>query len=154
MSEEGAEKDLEETLYLLSLPGMRESIREGLQTPSEECSEEPGWSQLAEPEEEAWLAAMARNSAFGDLASPEEDIYSLEDGEPFRGSSTCMPQRTFSAILHREKGLYVARCPEVRTVSQGPSIEEALANLQEATELYLEEFPPSEGEKPQPLLST
>lgn len=30
---------------------------------------------------------------------------------------------------------------EVGTVSQGYSIEEALANLKEATELYLEEFP-------------
>ena len=51
-----------------------------------------------------------------------------------------MTLQTFSAILHREGELYVAECPEVRTVSQGPSIEEALANLREATELYLEEF--------------
>ena len=34
---------LQETLYLVSIPGMRESIREGLETPVEECSEEPGW---------------------------------------------------------------------------------------------------------------
>lgn len=34
---------IQETLYLLSVPGMRESIREGLNTPVEECSEEPGW---------------------------------------------------------------------------------------------------------------
>lgn len=34
---------IEETLYLLSIPGMRESIREGLETPVEECSEEPDW---------------------------------------------------------------------------------------------------------------
>ena len=33
----------QETLYLLSTPGMRESIREGLQTPISECSEELGW---------------------------------------------------------------------------------------------------------------
>lgn len=31
---------IQETLYLLSIPGMRESIREGLQTPVEECSKE------------------------------------------------------------------------------------------------------------------
>jgi hypothetical protein len=31
--------------------------------------------------------------------------------------------------------------PETDTTSQGESIEEALANLREATELYLEEFP-------------
>ncbi len=51
-----------------------------------------------------------------------------------------MEQLTFTAILHREEALYVAKCPEVGTVSQGESIEEAIANLKEATELYLEEF--------------
>jgi len=35
----------------------------------------------------------------------------------------------------------VAECPEVGTASQGETIEEAIANLREATELYLEEFP-------------
>lgn len=34
---------IQETLYLLSVPGMRESIREGLKTPVEECSEELEW---------------------------------------------------------------------------------------------------------------
>jgi len=34
---------IQETLHLLSVPGMRESIREGLETPVEECAEEPGW---------------------------------------------------------------------------------------------------------------
>lgn len=34
---------IQETLYLLSVPGMRESIREGLQTPLDECEESPGW---------------------------------------------------------------------------------------------------------------
>jgi predicted RNase H-like HicB family nuclease len=47
---------------------------------------------------------------------------------------------TFTAILHEEE-MYVAECPEVGTVSQGKTIEEAVDNLREATELYLEEFP-------------
>ncbi len=34
---------VQETLYLLSVPGMRESIREGMETPPDECSQEPGW---------------------------------------------------------------------------------------------------------------
>lgn len=34
---------IQETLFLLSVPGMRESIREGLQTPVAECDGEPGW---------------------------------------------------------------------------------------------------------------
>ena len=51
-----------------------------------------------------------------------------------------MAVRTFTSVLHKEKDLYVEECPEVGTVSQGSTIEEALANLKEATELYLEEF--------------
>ena len=34
---------IQETLYLTSIPGMRESIRKGMATPVEECIEEPGW---------------------------------------------------------------------------------------------------------------
>ncbi len=55
---------------------------------------------------------------------------------------------TFTAVLHREGNLYVAECPEVGTVSQGETIEEAIANLREATELYLEEFPMTDFERP------
>ena len=52
-----------------------------------------------------------------------------------------MKVKTLTAVLHKEENLYVAECPEVGTVSQGGTIEEAVANLKEATELYLEEFP-------------
>jgi predicted RNase H-like HicB family nuclease len=52
-----------------------------------------------------------------------------------------MVTRTFTAILYRKDDLFVAECPKVGTVSQGYTIEEAIANLKEATELYLEEFP-------------
>ncbi len=48
--------------------------------------------------------------------------------------------RTFTALLQKEEDMYIAKCPEVGTVSQGATIEEAIANLKEATELYLEEF--------------
>jgi len=52
-----------------------------------------------------------------------------------------MSARKFTAIIHRENDIYVADCPEVGTVSQGETVEEAIANLREATELYLQEFP-------------
>jgi predicted RNase H-like HicB family nuclease len=52
-----------------------------------------------------------------------------------------MSKITLTAVIHKEDDLYVAECPEVGTASQGYSIEEAIENLQEATELYLEEFP-------------
>ncbi len=47
---------------------------------------------------------------------------------------------TFTAIIQKEEDMYVAKCPEIGTVSQGYYIEEAVENLKEATELYLEEF--------------
>jgi predicted RNase H-like HicB family nuclease len=59
-----------------------------------------------------------------------------------------MPIGTFTAVLHKEGDLYVADCPEVGTVSQGRTVEEAIANLKEATELYLEEFPPDGSSRP------
>jgi len=36
-------RSIEETLYLLSIPDMRESIRKGLKTPFDECSEKIEW---------------------------------------------------------------------------------------------------------------
>ena len=36
-------RSIQETLHLLSIPGMRESIREGMVEPIDGCSEEPGW---------------------------------------------------------------------------------------------------------------
>jgi predicted RNase H-like HicB family nuclease len=60
--------------------------------------------------------------------------------------------QVLTAVLHREGKFYVATCTEVGTVSQGASIEEAVANLREATEVYLEEFPL--GDFSRPLLTT
>ena len=34
---------IQETLYLLSVPGMRQAIRRGLRTPVAKCKKEPGW---------------------------------------------------------------------------------------------------------------
>ena len=39
------------------------------------------------------------------------------------------------------EGGYIATNPETGTTTQGETVEEALYNLREATELYLEEFP-------------
>ena len=36
-------RSIQETLYLLSIPGMRETIVEGMKTPVEECSEDLAW---------------------------------------------------------------------------------------------------------------
>ena len=59
-----------------------------------------------------------------------------------------MTNLLFSAVVYKEIDLYVAEFPEVGTISQGNTIEEAIANLKEATELYLEEFPLPEVNHP------
>ncbi len=49
---------------------------------------------------------------------------------------------TLTAVLTPDiDGGYVAHNPETGTTTQGESVAEALANLKEATELYLGEFP-------------
>jgi predicted RNase H-like HicB family nuclease len=47
--------------------------------------------------------------------------------------------RTLTAAVHQEEDWYVAQCLEVDVASQGPTIDEALANLAEAVGLYLDE---------------
>jgi predicted RNase H-like HicB family nuclease len=51
-----------------------------------------------------------------------------------------------AVLTHAEEGGFVALNPETGTTTQGESVEEAIANLREATVLYLSEFPlPSAG---------
>ena len=44
----------------------------------------------------------------------------------------------FSALITKEEGWYVARCPELSVTSQGKDVVSARQNLGEAIELYLE----------------
>jgi len=57
-----------------------------------------------------------------------------------------------AVLMPAEEGGFVALNPETGTTTQGDSVPEAIANLREATELYLEEFPMPTGG--QPLLTT
>jgi len=47
--------------------------------------------------------------------------------------------KTFSAIITEEDGGFVALNPDTDVASQGDTLDEALANLKEALELYFEE---------------
>jgi predicted RNase H-like HicB family nuclease len=49
-----------------------------------------------------------------------------------------MPTNSYTAIVEKEGSLYVALCPELDVVSQGPTVEQATANLKDAVELFLE----------------
>lgn len=55
-----------------------------------------------------------------------------------------MKSRSFTVVIYREDDMYIAECPEVGTVDQGETIEQAISGLKEATKLYLEEFPLAE----------
>lgn len=46
-----------------------------------------------------------------------------------------------AVLIPAEEGGFVAYNPETGTTTQGESVPEAISNLREATELYLEEFP-------------
>jgi predicted RNase H-like HicB family nuclease len=52
-----------------------------------------------------------------------------------------MPIGTFTAVLHKEGDLYVADCPEVGTVSQGKTVEEAVANTRKRLNSTWKSFP-------------
>ncbi|WP_434741696.1 type II toxin-antitoxin system HicB family antitoxin [Micromonospora sp. SH-82] len=47
--------------------------------------------------------------------------------------------RTLTAAVHQEDDWYVARCLELDVASQGETVDEALSNLREAVETYLDE---------------
>ncbi len=57
-----------------------------------------------------------------------------------------------AVLIPAPEGGFTAFNPETGTTTQGESVEEALVNLREATELYLEEFPITTSG--QPLVTT
>jgi len=46
--------------------------------------------------------------------------------------------RTYTARVWKEDNVFVAQCAEIDVASDGETEQEALANLREALELYLE----------------
>ena len=59
-----------------------------------------------------------------------------------------------AVLIPAEEGGYVALNPETGTTTQGETVDEAVANLREATALYLEEFPRNAAASPgRPLVT-
>ena len=67
-------------------------------------------------------------------------------------AGTIEPMEFTAAITH-DDAWYVARCLEVEVTSQGETVEEALANLKEALELYFEDEALPEDLEP-PIIAT
>lgn len=59
----------------------------------------------------------------------------------------------FTAAVTREGEWHVARCLEVEVASQGHTVDQALASLREALELYFEDEALPEGLEP-PIIAT
>ena len=55
----------------------------------------------------------------------------------------------FTAIIKKGDKQFVALCPELDVVSQGYTVEDALKNLKEAVEVYIEEMGMPENTKPE-----
>ena len=97
---------IQETSHLVSIPGMRESIIEGLATPIEQCEKDPGGDTLA-----------------GRIASYTEEVNKQRQVVLYPG----------------EDGFWVVECPSLPgCLSQGATKAEALNNIREAIDLYIE----------------
>lgn len=55
-----------------------------------------------------------------------------------------MKVNKYTAVINEENGGYVSLCPELDIASQGDTVEEALHNLKEAVEMFLECAPEEE----------
>jgi predicted RNase H-like HicB family nuclease len=66
-----------------------------------------------------------------------ESVCATIDQYPMRGTY----MELTAVLTPAEEGGYIALNPETGTTTQGETVEEAVANLKEATALYLSEFP-------------
>lgn len=57
-------------------------------------------------------------------------------------------ERKLKYVVYPEDGVFVARCLDVEVTSDGPTEDEAVANLQEALELYFEDHDTTLAELP------
>jgi len=64
-------------------------------------------------------------------------------------------KRKFTAVITKGEVAYVSYCPELGVASQGKTYIEALGNLREAVDLYLEEIRDSKlARKPEPVFTS
>ena len=98
-----------------------------------------------------------RDGVCNPVANVWREALSLEQAKCYGWGTMPHPAQEkhmeLSAVLTpAPEGGYVAFNPETGTTTQGETVEEAIANLREATELYLSEFPiPAPGH---PLVTT
>jgi predicted RNase H-like HicB family nuclease len=77
----------------------------------------------------------------GEVAWPTSAASALILGPSRESTARSSGTRRFTAAVSHEPPWYVARCLEVEVTSQGRTLDDALANLKEALELYFEDAP-------------
>jgi predicted RNase H-like HicB family nuclease len=87
---------------------------------------------------------MVHRSSFPPRIGTRPTSESRVASDPGTRESLRVKTLQLTAVLEREAGGYAALCPEVDVASQGESVEEALRNLREAVELFLECAPAEE----------
>ncbi len=75
--------------------------------------------------------------------SYNEDEFGPATSSP-RQEASLTPQRTVKALIRKGEEYYFAECVEIAVVTQGKTLDETLANLQEAVALHLEGEDPAE----------
>jgi predicted RNase H-like HicB family nuclease len=91
------------------------------------------------------MSVRRAKSAHG-IAPREYRSISAVAKPPDRDQHCAVKSMQLTALLEREGDGYVALCPELDVASQGDNLNEALSNLREAVELFLECAPPEEVE--------
>jgi predicted RNase H-like HicB family nuclease len=79
------------------------------------------------------IEAKYRQTPIKPLGAPtnqERDSRSME--------ARAVGRRSIHAVIHKDEGAYVVECLELPVVTQGSSLDEAVANLREALALHLE----------------
>jgi predicted RNase H-like HicB family nuclease len=101
--------------------------------------------------------AQPSSSRQDSLARRSHDADGVSARHPCRRSRNAAPIAKpttlhLTAVVTREGDWYVARCLEIEATSQGETVEQALDNLRDVVEVYLEEEPAPAAPRP-PLLT-
>jgi predicted RNase H-like HicB family nuclease len=134
--------------YRLSVNGVAGSRELGARCPDrrQRGSGELGSTHLGHPSGSAWVRTP------GAVALLILSYVTSQSLDFCVDPVTLCPMLLTAVLIPAEEGGFVAFNPETGSTTQGESVPEAIANLREATEIYLEEFPlQSAG---QPLVTT
>ena len=99
-----------------------------------------------------WLDQLIGEWTFHSVSVPPDPQYDRTGSETVTRRGAWIVIEPIEDASEADSRVQLAFNPETGTTSQGATLDEALANLREAVELFLEEFPMRLG--PPPLVTT